>query len=160
MILRTLSIFCFFISIFFMIIFSFYEKRIIECIKRIDPTKWTEYTYFFGQRLKYRKFSVSIRTGKYSEIDVLNTFKILKIVMLLIWVFFAAFLLILAISQVKPITLQGPGKAIPLFESQFFRFFSEVFASSFPGPSVWCYTDASRIFRLNISIWDRGKFYY
>ena len=27
------------------------EKRIIECIKRIDPAKLTEYTYCLGQRL-------------------------------------------------------------------------------------------------------------
>jgi hypothetical protein len=83
-----------------MAVFVFYEKRIINILKKMDPESLREYTYFFGQKLRFQKLKTSIRDEKFTDIDLLNYFNILKKVVLLIWFFFAAFLVFMGASNV------------------------------------------------------------
>lgn len=82
-----------------MVVYTLLEKRTIAILRDIDPVRWSDHTYFFGQRLKYAKLKAALKAHQYTDSPLIDAFKLLNRTIPLIWLFFAAFLTLLAVSN-------------------------------------------------------------
>lgn len=83
-----------------MVLYSILETRTIRYINKTYPEKRNESTYFFGQKIRYRKLESMIKTGKCSDSELLDFMRKSKRLTLFALLMFGLFIILLAASKV------------------------------------------------------------